>query len=60
MDHLGLVESDYRLGQCVVVGIADATHRRLSLRFGQAFGIANRQILAASIAVMDDALGFRA
>jgi hypothetical protein len=31
MDHFDFVESDDRLGRCVVIVIPDAAHRRLSL-----------------------------
>src|SRR6476620_9722056 len=56
VDDLGLVEPDNRFRQRVVVRIANAAHRGLSLRCGQALGVANRQILTSAITMMDDAL----
>ena len=56
VNDLGLVEPDDRLGQCVVSGVAPASHRGLGACFGQPLGVANRQILAAAVAVMDDTL----
>src|SRR5208337_177114 len=55
-DHFGLVESDDRFSQRVIVRVADATHGRLGSRFGQSLGVANRQILATPVAVMHDPL----
>jgi hypothetical protein len=57
VNHFGLVQSDNRFRQRVVIRVADAAHRRLSLRFGQAFAVAYRQILATSVTVMHDTLG---
>ena len=59
LNHFGLVESDNRFRQRVVVRVADAAHRGLSLRFGQAFAVAYRQILA-TITMMHHTLGSRA
>src|SRR5688500_3758867 len=56
VDDLGLVELDDGLGERVVVRVTDAAHRRLSARLSQPLRVANRQVLATSIAVMDDAL----
>src|SRR4051794_22673326 len=53
MNHLGLVETDYGLGERVIVGISDAAHRRFGAGFGQSLRVANRQVLAATITVMD-------
>ena len=53
MDHLGLVESVDGLGQGVVVAIADAADRGFDAGVGQALGAFGRDILAASVAVMD-------
>ena len=38
-DHLGLVEAVDRLGQGVVVTVADAADRRLNAGAGQSFGV---------------------
>ena len=45
MDHLGLVEAIDRLGESIVVGIADATNRRLDACLRQALGILYRDVL---------------
>jgi hypothetical protein len=51
MDHLGLVEAIDRLGESIVVGIADATNRRLDACLRQTLGILYRDVLAAAVAV---------
>jgi hypothetical protein len=45
VDQFRLVETDDRLGERVVVGIANATYRRLDPSFGQTLGVANRKVL---------------
>ena len=45
VDDLGLVEADDRLGQRVVVGVANAANRGLRANLGEALGVANRQVL---------------
>ena len=55
MDHLGLVEAVDRLGQGVVVAVADAADRGLDAGLGQALGVADRDVLDAAVAVMDEA-----
>ena len=52
MDQLGFVEAVDGLGQRVVVAVADAADGRLDTRFGQAFGVFDRDVLAASVAMM--------
>tara|TARA_E500000318_G_scaffold102311_1_gene106517 strand:+ start:392 stop:664 length:273 start_codon:yes stop_codon:yes gene_type:complete len=54
MDDLGLVEAIDRLGQGVVVAAAHAADRWLDPRLGQAFGVLDRDVLAAAIGVMDE------
>ena len=49
VDHFGLVESDDRFRQRVVVRIAHTAHRGLSLRLGPAFEVADRQILTTPV-----------
>src|SRR3954454_22105678 len=46
MDELGLVEAIDRLGESVVVGIADAANRRLDACPRQALGILDRDVLS--------------
>ena len=49
IDEFGLVESDDRLGQSVVVGVTAATDRRLDPGHHQTLGVPNRQILNAAV-----------
>ena len=56
MDDLGFVESDDGFGERVVVRVADATDRRLDARFRQPLRVADREILTAPIAMMNDPL----
>ena len=53
VDHLGLVEAVDGLGQGVVVAVADAAYGRLDTGFGQTLGVFDRDVLAASITVMN-------
>ena len=55
-DDFGLVQPDDRFSQRIVVGIPDAAHRRLEAGLFQSLGIANRKILRASVAVMNQGL----
>ena len=55
-DHLGLVEADDRLGQGVVVGVAAAADRGLDAGLGEALGVADREVLDAAVAVVDEAV----
>ena len=50
VNDLGLEQSDDRLGQRVVVRIADAADRRLDAGLLQALSVTNREILAAPVA----------
>src|SRR5690606_15831239 len=52
MDHFGLVQAVDRLGESVVVRVADAADGGLDARFGQALGILDRHILDASVRMM--------
>ena len=52
MDDLGFVEAVDRLGQSIVVAVAYAAHRRFDAGFGQALGVFDRDVLAASVTVM--------
>jgi hypothetical protein len=52
VDHLGLVEAIDGLGQGVVVAVADAADGRLDPGFGQALGVFDRDVLAASDALL--------
>ena len=57
VDELGLIEAVDGFGESIIVGIANTPHRGLKSSFCQPFGIANRQILATPVTVMDDAIG---
>jgi hypothetical protein len=52
MDDLGLVETVDGLGQSIVVAVAHAAYGRLDAGFGQALGVFDRDILAASDALL--------
>ena len=59
VDHLGLVKAIDRLGQGVVIAVADTADRGLDARFGEAFGVLDRDVLAAAIGVMDETAAAR-
>ena len=52
MDDLGFVETVDGLGQSIVVAVADAADRRFDAGFGQALGVFDRDVLAASVALL--------
>src|SRR5262245_27838804 len=54
MDELRLVETVDRLGESIVITVADAANRRLDARLRQSLGILDRDVLAASIAVVHE------
>ena len=45
LDHLGLVEAVDRLGEGVVVAVADAADRGLDACLGEALGVADADVL---------------
>ncbi len=53
-DQLGLVEADHRLGERIVVGVAAGSDRGDSTGVGEALGVADREVLAASVAVVHE------
>jgi hypothetical protein len=55
VDHLGLVEAVDRLGQSVVIAVADAADRGLDPGLGQALGVLDRYVLRPAVAMMDQA-----
>src|SRR5690606_29011860 len=55
-DHLRLEETNYGLGQGVIVRVALAAHRRLNACFCEAFGVPNRQVLHATVAMVYQAV----
>ena len=52
VDDLGLVQAVDGLGQRVVVAVASAANRGFDAGFGQAFAVANRDVLRTAVAVM--------
>ena len=55
MDDLGLVKAVDRFGQGVVVAVANTADRWFDPGFGKTLGILDRDILAATITVVDQA-----
>ena len=58
VNDLGLEETVDRLGKRVVITIADAADRGFDPGFGEALGVANGQILAAPVAMVDKTHAF--
>ena len=54
MDDLGLVETVDGFGESIVLGISDTADRRLDAGLSQALGVFDRDVLAASVAVMHE------
>ena len=54
-DDLGLVEAIDRLSERVVIGVTNTADRAFDARLDESVGIADRQVLTTSIAVMDEA-----
>jgi len=59
LDHLGLVKAFDRLGQSVVVAIADAANRWLDPGFGKALGIVDGYVLRPATDVVHQAAAMR-
>ena len=57
LDDLGLEKADDAFGQGVVIGVPDAADRGVDACLSQPLGVSDRQILAASIAMMDQVVG---
>lgn len=51
MNQFGLLQAVDGLGQRVVIAVALAAHRRLDASFRQSLGVANADVLRASIGV---------
>ena len=49
MDYFGLVEAVDRLGEGVVVAVADAAHGRLNACLGQTLGVADADVLRTPV-----------
>jgi len=54
MDHLGFEQAVDRLGQRVVLAVADAADGRLDARLRQPLGVADRQVLRDPVAMMHE------
>jgi len=54
MNQLSFVQPVDRLRQGVVIGVAFAAHRRFNSSFSQPLGVADGQILRASVRVAAD------
>ena len=52
MDHLGFVEAVDGFGEGVVVRVADTADRGLEARFGKALGVADRDVLNPTDALL--------
>lgn len=59
VDQFGLVEAIDGLCQCVVVAITGVANRRFDTGLTQPFAVANRQILRAPVAVMNQPVRLR-
>jgi hypothetical protein len=55
----GFVKAVDRLGQSIVIAVANAADRWLDAGFGEAFGVSDRDVLAAAIGVMDETAAVR-
>lgn len=58
VDDLGFEQADDAFDQRGVIGISDAPDRSVDPDFGQSFGVFDRQILAAAIAMMNQLARF--
>jgi hypothetical protein len=54
MNQFGRIDAEDRLGHGVVIGIANAADRRLDAHLGEPLGVADRQVLHVSIAVVNE------
>ena len=52
-DQFGLVETDDRLGERVVVGVASLSDRRRHTGFGESFCVTDREVLSSTIRMMN-------
>src|SRR5690349_14391770 len=58
-DHLGLEQADNGFGEGIIVGVADAADRWLNACCGQSLSVADRDVLAATVAMMHQALSMK-
>ncbi len=56
MNDLCLEEANHRLGECIVIRTADGADTGFQSSISQAFCVFDRQVLAAAITVMDQAI----
>ena len=57
VDHLGLVEPVDRLGERIVVAVADAADGRHQVGLGQSLRVPDRDVLDAAVGVVDEIAG---
>ena len=55
MDDLGFVKTVDRLGESIVVAVANAADRRLDAGLGETLGVSNADVLRAPVRMMDKA-----
>ena len=55
-DHFRLVETVDRLGQGIVIAVADAADGRDEVGLGEALGVARGEVLGSPVTVMDQAV----
>lgn len=60
MNEFRLVQTDKAFGQRVVVAVTHAAHRRLDAFLNQPLAVADRHVLRAPVAVMDQGVRCRA
>src|SRR5680860_1017935 len=53
-DELGLVEADHGLGEGIVIRISPGVHRGHGSRLGQAFRVADGEVLGSSVTVVHE------
>ena len=54
MDDLGFIKAVDRLGERIVVRVADAADRGFDAGLGETIGVFNRNVLHAAVAVVDE------
>ena len=54
MDDLGFIKNVDRLGENIVITVANAANRRLDACLRQALGVFDRDVLAASVTVVHE------
>jgi len=55
IDHLRLEQADHRLGQSIIVAVADAADGGFDARLGEALGVADAHVLRSAVGMADQA-----